>query len=928
MGTLSVVVYGKSKDGKNVEYYRNIKINIIHIGSNWRLKLGDYGARLSMISGGGMVYREITDVMINMGLNIAYRFNSIKIIMSIGGDSLMHKLNFKRLVTIALSIFAMLSLTGCGDQKIDAFLKTDIVNAMTSRVSANKAIVNKLFVSGLLSSDEQTTITKNIDTQMGAYIAGNVANNTELQNKLLASIVDWTAPDWKDYGPITNNGKNLVNSAGYTETDWYAQIVTTYIRDKGYDSKFNIPLFKGKDSLVQPISIIDDKTGERVNKRFGYTIYVIKPFGATDTTATTKDKIENKIADGSKSLDEMLEMVSKATSDKSKLDNSVLDQLFTKAFDENGKDVTLLDIAKRTNQVVANSIGSPLVTDSVYTYEKGELKQTTIGNKVINGVSSNNNHFNTPDNTAEPGNDMIIKDSTRKVPLMTVRFNEFNNQAVENIIKALGMSPDQYLFTTYNGENRVYIMEYPVHYVSEIKNKPGDLNSYTSTFAQSNMGINIRTGKLIKYGKAWGNDTDPGQYFEDSDPYLPVKGAPNAQSEGQSAFVIEGETPANYAMEIGETKAKVKTGRIILRDYLEATYAPKVVNNEPIVVFGRKLRVLKFSGSKNDIVAEYYDKEGKVLKDTAKLMVDDFADFERLGADVPSIKYIGRIGEAITAPTTPEVQGPPTPEVFGPPTPADDATKSIQASLAKIDKIPKSVGDSIKPTTQFPGPKLGEVDYSNSKKPLFYAMAVKKNMFDTALFSGWINNTDKTKNSLDWWTGWLADANRPTYNYTINKTTLTDYLVGNYTFELQKAGIIILDFKTISKIQKEYTDKAKSDNTTWFRTTFVVLGYTVICYAFILLLAWSVDTNVDLGFNILGKTSFGHWIAIKDADEMPYAELGETKYVTFQSLIFKTLGILIVGVLLILVNVVDIVVYLIQIFGGIAELISKLITGI
>ena len=846
-----------------------------------------------------------------------------------GSDIVMTKSRNRQFITLIACTFVMLSLVGCGDAKVNAFLNTNITTAMGSRVKANKDLANELHTSGLLSDSDLLTVDSNIDSQMAVYMSANLSTDSNLRNILLASVVDWGAPGWQDFSPITGD----VDGIGYKSEDWDSSIVTRYIANNwsaatsGADVK--VPLFNGKDTTITPISIIDSQTGELVNERFGYTVYVLKPFGSTGTTSTTST------VSPPKSLDEVLAMVSTATADKTKVDDSVLDQLFTKAVDSSGNDVTLLNLSDRNNQVVADSTGSPFVTDSAYRYNKttGKLEQTTVGNKVTKQVGVYNEAIDPIEvnKVAEPGNDMLIWDKSNKIPLISVRFHEFNKSAVDNITKTLGLSPDQYLFTNYNGENRVYIMEYPVNYVTGIHNKSGDLTQYECAFAQSDMGINLRTGKLIKYGSAWGTPTDPGQYFEDSDPYLPVKGAPNAQSEGQSAFVIEGETPSDSLLKVGENQTPVKTGRIILRDYLEATYAPKVVDNENVVAFGRKLRMLEFSGSKTDVIAKYYDKAGLVLPNSASLMIDDFADFPSIITSDPTVEYVGRIGEAITPPTTPTTTATPTPlpnGVAGPPAPAPvTVNPAIQASLAKIETIKTSVVDSIAPTTEFPGLNMDQVDRGASTKPLFYAMMIRKNMFDSALFSSWINNTDATQNSLDWWIAWLANTNR-NYSYKINKTTLETYLTGNYTFQLQQDGILILDLNTINKIQTEYTAQAKDDNMKWFRTTFVILGYIVLCYAFVILMAWSTDTTVDLGLDLLGKVSFGHWVAIKDDSEIPYTDLSDIKFVTFKSLLFKSLGIGTVGILLILVNVVDVVVYLIDMFGGIAQIIGKIITGI
>jgi len=810
----------------------------------------------------------------------------------------------KYIILLVINLVIILVGTGCDDKRIEAFLNTDLQKAMTSRVYANYAIVNRLYNSGLISEKEKKTIEETIDKQVGVYLNGDIANNKELQNKLLASVVDWSAPDWEDYKPFqtldVNGVPKIINSLGYTKDEWDQNIITTYIKHNAM-GQFSIPLFKGIGTQLKPLSIIDGKTGEDINKRLGYHVYVLKQFDSTE--------------DSEKGLDEIIQVISEATNNSNKINNNVLDKYFVKAVDANGDSVTLLDIAQRNNRVVADSIGSQLVTDEKYKWDNGKLTQDVIGNKVKKKINIDNKIFSTKIDLAQPGRDMVIKDASGRVPLLAIRFHEFNSEAVDNIAKTLGMNPDQYLFTTYGGDNRVYIMEYPVYYISKIKNKEGSIDEYISEFAKSNIGINIRTGKLIKYGKAWGSETDQGVYFEDSDPYLTIGGTTSKKGSltSSSSFTIDSQ-PVN--IEVGSRKAQVKAGRIILRDYLEANYAPKVVDNENIVVFGRKIRVLKFNGTKNDIVAKYYDKDGKELPDSTNLRIDDFADFNSLDASSPVVKYIGRIGEA---PSQSSQSSQPSQSSNG----GDDSLKS---TLMKIDDLETSVVNEIEPTAQFPGARLGAVDYSKSNKPLFYALTVRKNVFDTALFSGWISKEDSEKNSLDWWLKWLASPNRG-YLYTINKNKLEDYLAGNYTFELQKEGIILLDLMTVSKIQKDYAKQDGYNTMRWFRTLFVVLGWAVVSYSIILMMAWAVDTNVDLGFNILSKLTLGNWVAVKDNAEIPSIDDDKKKYLDFRSIAIKALWVAIIGVILILVDIIDIVVFLIEVFGTVAKVIYQIVAG-
>lgn len=819
-------------------------------------------------------------------------------------------MRFIRKMSLIFIAFVLLLLSGCAeDERLSAFFNTNLANYMSSRIIANKNIVNILYTSGLLSESEKNTIDKNLDRLLEMYTK-ELFKNKDLQRKVMAAIVDWQAPRWEDYGPIKtetvtdssgNTYSRQVNGLGYTKEEWESKMITTYIaNNKELLKAMDIQLFKGKGAKIEPIQLIDSETADIINKKFGYKVYVLKPFS----------QIEEEY--GLQTLDEIVEMIKAAVKDKDKVDNSVLDRFFMPAKDEKGNDITLLDISKREYQVVADSTGSPLVSNAEYELNGGELKKVKAGNEVIaeEKLEPTRTTFSTPNTQPRPGADMVVMDVDGNLPLFAVRFHEFNKDAVDNVIKALGMNPDKFLFTTYNKENRVYIMEYPVYYVKTLKNKADNENEFEAEFEKSNMGINLRTGKLIKYGTAWGDDTAPGVVMEDNDPYLTIAGAKNNQEEGKSAFVIEGEIPDDYTLTLGDRQIKLKTGRIILRDYLEAVYAPGVVEGENMVVFGRKIRFLRFSGSKDEDVAIYVDKQGNILEGTPRLKINDFADFASLNGSNPEVRYIGLAGEHADG----------TSVAIG----SDDSSRSTP--LSKLEELKRYTVDSINPTEQFPGLKIGRVDYDSTNKPLFYAIAVKNNMFESALFSGWINNRDIEKNSLDWWLSWLSNPNR-SYRYTINKNVLEDFLARNYTFELQEAGIIILDLKTIGKIQKEYDIMKNYERTRAFRTTFVIMGYAIICYAFILMMAWVLDTNVDLGFNVLERVSFGHWVAIKDIEELPEFDNEDKKYVTFQNLVFKVFGIAVIGVVLIFVNVIDLVVNLINIFGGIAKLLSRLITG-
>lgn len=747
-------------------------------------------------------------------------------------------------------------LIGCGSQEnIDAFIKTDVNHAVVSRVGANKAIAEQLYKAGLMSEKEYNDMAKALDDSAKTYMGDSIADNEKIQSKLFEAIVDWRAPKFNGKEAV-RDGKNVVIDQGLTEDEWYNAHVTSYVSKETPSDKLGVPLLKGKGSTITPITLIEPSIGEDLNKRFGYTVHVMKPMNELE---------------GTKSVDDLMARVQSAIKSDGKVDETVLGQLFEKAKDENGKGVTLLDTSKAEYQIVKASSGSALVDKD---------------NMVLGDYTKDRDYGIDISGETNPGKDMILKSATTGIELLALRFIEFDKEAVDRVIAKLGMNSDQYLFVG----NNVYIMEYPVYYVSEIKENKENENMYESIFSKSELSINMRTGKLMKNGI----------YMENEDPYINIAGAKSNGEESHSSFVIIGEIPEGERLKIGDNSVSIRSGMVVLRDYLEGTYAPNVVSGESVVVLGRKMRVKAFSGSKAQIFAEFYDKEGKKIAGLPAVYVSDIADMGTLASSSPKVMHLGGVGEAK----------------------GDYSGSSEEGSnIAKVNALTRSVVTSVKPSVAFPSSTIGAVDNIQSSKPLFYAMAVRKDIFESGLFSGWVNNTDTAKNSLGWWQGWLAHVDRR-YNYTINHSALENYLVDNYASDLQLDGIVILDLSIIAKIQNEFEVDNRVATVRGFRTAFVIIGWALLVYGMLLLMAWMLDTNVDLGLNILKKLSFGQMTATKDI------QLMGDRYVGLGAVFRKAMVVASMGILLIRVNMVDVVGYMVRMFSGLSGMISGLLNGI
>jgi len=797
---------------------------------------------------------------------------------------------YKRMLLMIIVGMFTLILTGC-DQDMIQYLDTDLKSTIQQRVELNRSCATSLRDAGIISESEYNSVMKSIDSQMAIYIE-DISKNSNLQKKLLASASAWTELEF--IPDDVNEEGDEINAEGFTRGEWKNKVLTNAISSAGKSANYDQVKVASGSGYVEPINLMNNVADE-INDRFGYPIYVLRPF----------DELENEGID----LDGIKEMVNLALKDPKKVDTSLLDKYFTPAKDENDKVITLLDTSKRENQVIVTSdgantsyVGDPSSSDN--NLRNKVLKKAEQFKFNLSGYSASQNR---------PGKDMIIQQYGHNI--MAVRFTEFNYDAVQKIIKTIGLSDSKYIVTNNDG-GRVYLVEYPVYTVDSFVE---DGDKFDTTFKRSNLGINLKTGKMIKYEGAYGvGNSLTGINVNNDEPYLTMSGAVNETADGQASFIVKGNI--DEPLILGEKNQEVITGRIILRDYLEGTYAPGIVSNENVVVFGRKLRIENFDGSKDLVVARFYDKEGKKIEESAVLHIYDFASMEDLISG-KKLKYIRGKDEASINNTKDE-------EEIAEGTEEDNINEDtsyeeiVRDAILKIDNLPRETAVEIKPTEAFPSENIGSVDVGENDKPLFYVMAVKKSMFETGLFSGWIYNSDEESNSLPWWNKWLYNHG---YQYKIDKTILEEYLMGNYSFELGNQGILVLDLETIAKIQEQYTKQDTIDQNRLIRTIFVLFGAILIGYSVIMLLAWVLDTNVDLGFNILEKMTFGSMIAVTDESEVPVYDTEDRKYIGFGNLVKRSCIITVIGIVIIIVDFNDIAYWLIKIFGGIAQFISKMV---
>ena len=888
----------------------------------------------------------------------------------------------KRALGLVMCLYMMLTLTSCGlPKELEASLETNF----TGRATQNENIAKELYGAGIISETTYDRIIKSIDDNL-RKLSSDVASDKSSAQNLLKAVVGWRIVPEDDHPVYDTDGsiKYYYHSGTLTPTtvydareqceSWYGQFLTNYLVN--YDISMvenNVPAVGGNSGKINPIEVIPESLVEQLNKELSIPIYALK------------GSITGQSGEG---LDVVIAAIEAASQEKNQ---TKAEQLIAQYFEAvtykdssgNKREATLLDPSDPEQQLVR-------VTSQ--TYDVGyDFDGTKFDMKTVDAATSKNGStINFPTTSSdvgnEPGIDMVV--FTAGEPIMTVRLVEFNSKAVAELRARTGLSEKRYLVV--NG--RAYLMEYPLGYIDGFK-ETEDGTAYDSVIKRSGLGFNLLTGNFTKYNKdADGNYTNESVVVSKEDPYLTYDGAQSEKQESQSSLVLYGETGVTgqkgsdgqeideelnepFNLSFGTYKGEeviASVGRIVLRDYLEFTYAPEVVSGENIVALGRKLRIMQLSGAKNNVVAQFYDKEGKLLEGSAKLFIDDFADLLSVIED-DTVKYISKEGKAsglvpgsgtqdkteadqtenteaesqenesseattetatevateaateTTENTETETEDETDKELTSGMDP-DDKIEVIQSSASKIDKMKLETVEQISCSSEFPGEYIAKSDVNlTDEKPLFYGMIVRASMFETGLFSGWVQSTDNTQNSTVWWNKWLGEHG---FNYNINSDNLVNFLKGNYAYDLSQENIVILDLETISKIQQEYQAQDQLANAHFIRAMFIGFGYILIAYALVLLIAWNIDINVDLGFNILEKLSFGKWVAVKEYDEVPFVDDGDTKFMKFSTLLISCIFIMAVGMILIQFNIITIILEIIKAMGGIASYISKMLLGV
>lgn len=629
------------------------------------------------------------------------------------------------------------------------------------------------------------------------------------------------------------------------------------------------------DSEIKPLDIIAANQWAQLNALMTCKVYVLKEQpGQPVNTDEIKGLLEAaKTKTGSEQEEAFNALVSKGY------------------FKDSGKYLT--DPNDPKNQMV-------IVTKRITETESVPVRDSK--NNIIGHVTVKRNYVN------EMGYDLVVCDKDN-IPVATLRFREINKEAVDKLLGAGDAPKDKFLVDIKN--KRAFLLEYPAYYISSVSiDKDGN---YKTSFSESDLLVNLLSGKI---------KDKSGKELKQSENIQEVYG-------NNGAFVIYG---TGDIKDVGFKHATVKGGTIVLRDYLELSYMPGVVNGEDFVTLGRRVRINDFEGSKQTVFANFINKKGEVMKDTPNILISHLMDIDS-GVDGKAIKLgiVTNTDEKEGGGQTGGNQQGSTGQSQGNQENSNNTGDENDTGLLSDANINRALlkpvyKESIKPTTRFPGEKVGTASLSSlGDKMIFYGMAIDMSPFESGLYNGWIMRDDLEVGSLTWWNRWL-NTKELDYGYSIDPEILRQFFMGNYSFDIMKReNTIIFNLETIAKIQQGYNEEDKARNVNYFRTLFAGLGILLIAYAIVLMAAWVFDVNLITGPKLMSVLTFGKWEAVSSHEELPNMELGEKHYMTFEKTLNNCIVIICIGVVLLFVDVVAIVKQLIEIFGGVGEWIGKTI---
>ncbi|MBC2457162.1 hypothetical protein [Clostridium beijerinckii] len=674
----------------------------------------------------------------------------------------------------------------------------------------------------------------------------------------------------------------------------------------------------------------------------------LKPFGdAGNSTITDLVSYVNKLKDievfyldankvkDSKALQGLKTAVDGAKADASKANTLATDYFINTGEKLNFTDGSLsVDSAYAENELTVKENKRDVAKYKIFLLNKdallGAFNKTSNGGDISSGVLIGNKFFVTRYPVAVfRGFEQVSTDKTKFLPVFT---------------------HPQFLSGTGYGDLKGSLYS-------------GSASAYTDTLTTGDKGtaetkeafVDLYTGTMYYKGEQIGNanaymstgtaDLESSVVVRPSTAVYKVNDNPNcittvAQTDGFKpieSLQIGSETGVNKAITL-PAKDPASSSNIMpvvfLMDYLELVYSPNTVGTDAFTAYGRKVRLDEKSILGNAVLSANTGTLAYIVGDGATqtlwgsgktgynpLTMTDFVDIDGFYDQALTPKKKDTNGEANNVSSAVHFVTAGTDSFETP-----GMIRSGDAASERCDTLPQiAAGSGVECTMMFGNTNLDSADSSATPKTPLFGITLYGGLYERGLFSDWINASGNA--NLTKWAKTVSDLGYK--NYAISNAVLAEKMKGNYAFELNKDGLLNLDLNTIVQINKDNTEARRGGGVMYLRTVLLILGFMLITYVSVLLAAWALDVNLDLGLNLLEKVSFNHFVAVRSLDEMPAPDPDSmTTYVDFRRLIIRCLAFAAVGVILTAVDPVNLIIKILSALNFILKVISQKIFGV
>lgn len=855
-----------------------------------------------------------------------------------------------KIITLLMLVPVLFSLTGCSAD-----------NSAVNKAFANSAIMNNI------CSQLQEQADLIAELQRMGVIPDVMANNLNEQlNRIYKSAATLTN-DGGSSSPTNDNSTPNPVDIGNQYNDFIGSVLRSMTMLG--DGPDNVPhpqltdLSQTKfasENVAAGGSPIDMYAGyytKDVIEKTGYAgiagyetgnVVPLKPFGdAGNSTITDLVNYVNRLkdievyyVDANKVKDSKALQGLKTAVDGAKADASKADTLATDYFISTGEKLNFtsgalsVDSAYAENELTVKENKRDVAKYKIYLLNKdallGAFNKTSNGGDISAGVLIGNKFFVTRYPMAVfRGFEQVSTDKTKFLPVFT--HPQFLSANGYNDLKG----------SVFSGSASAYTDALTSDDKGTSETKCAYVDLYTGTMYYKGDPI----GNANAYMSTGTADLESSVVVRPSTAVYKVNDNPNcittvSQTEGfkpTETLQIGAETGVNKPITLPAEKPETSSNImpvVFLMDYLELVYSPNTVGTDAFTAYGRKVRLDEKVILGNAVLSAKTGTLAYVVGDGATqavwnsgktgynpLTLTDFVDIDGFYDASLNPKSKDTNGEANNVSSAVHFITAGTDSYEKP-----GMVRSGDAASERSDNLPQiASGTSVECTMMFGNTNLDSADSSSTPKTPLFGITLYGGLYERGLFSDWINASGNA--NLTKWAKTVSDLGYK--NYAISNAVLNEKMKGNYAFELNKDGLLNLDLNTIVQINKENTEARRGGGVMYLRTILLILGFVLIAYVSVLLAAWSLDVNLDLGLNLLEKVSFNHFVAVRSIDEMPDPDPeSTTTYVDFRRLVIRCIAFAAVGVILTSIDPVNLIVKVLSALNFMLKIISNKIFGV